>query len=38
MLPKKPFCVAWFSEIPEHVKKLYPKTLARLGSTAQKLE
>jgi hypothetical protein len=32
----KPFYVDWFAKIPESVQKLYPKTLARLGSTAQK--
>jgi hypothetical protein len=36
-LPTDPFCVYWFTKIPESVKKLYPKTQSRLGgSTAQK--
>jgi hypothetical protein len=35
-LPVSPFCSDWFARIPEDIKKLYPKTLARLGSNAQK--
>ena len=38
MLPYKPYCYNWFEKLPSHAKELYPKTLARLGSAAQKLE
>ena len=36
-MPINPFDVEWFISIPGDTHKLYPKTLARLGSTAQNL-